>query len=48
MMVTVHVTKTLPEIRLSPFFTRAMLFRVSILYARVQPWGEKRAFSRSV
>ena len=47
-MVTVQVTSTLPETMLSPFFIRVMLFIVSILYSRVQPWGEKSAFSRSV
>jgi hypothetical protein len=31
MMVTVHVTSTLPEAMFSPFFTRVMLFIVSIL-----------------
>ena len=36
-MMTVQVTSTLPERRLSPFFIRVMLFMVSILYSRVQP-----------
>jgi hypothetical protein len=47
-MVTVQLTSTLPERILSPFFTGVILLMVSILYSRVQPWGEKNAFNRSV
>jgi hypothetical protein len=35
-MVAVLVTSTLPERRLSPFFTRVMLLTVSTLYSRVR------------
>ena len=37
MIVTVQVTRTLPDTMLSPFFTRVMLLIVSTLYSRVQP-----------
>jgi len=47
-IVTVQLTSIFPERMLSPFFTRVMLLRVSILCSRVQPWGENNAFSRSV
>ena len=47
-MVTVQVTNTLPERRLTPYFTRVMLLMVSTLYSRVHPWGENSVFSRSV
>ena len=36
-MVTVQVTSTLPELMISPFFTRVMLLIVWTLYSRVQP-----------